>query len=323
MSNNTQMNNQYLEKKLIQEDFAETALMLLGFIPVIGEVADIILIIKYLREGKYLYAGLMLIALIPSVGDLIAKPFIYLLRGSKAGKLALRSEDDLYKYLVETPAAMKIYKKFGTHINDPRIGKTINKIEKSKKFGPDVANGLRETLNQHAGVLSKIFNKPIDISKSIGREIAKNEGGLIKTITGRGPVSMGIKNYFRGNRLAKYIEKNGKAPSNWLNNWYNIVYLGSIDRKQYVKNFISANNLLAVFGLPSLSAFENKFENDENFRNMLANNEKFTNLVGQTTSPEDLKMIERNTPEIPSLVGSEFGKMMGFGLMKKIAQSFT
>jgi hypothetical protein len=68
------------EKILINEDFIENALMVVGFVPVIGEIADIILIIRYLLQGKYLYAGLMLIALIPTVGDIIAKPFIYLLK---------------------------------------------------------------------------------------------------------------------------------------------------------------------------------------------------------------------------------------------------
>ena len=63
-------------RQLLNEDAWENALMVAGFIPVIGEIADWILIMKYVREKQYLYAGLMLIALIPTVGDFIAKPFI-------------------------------------------------------------------------------------------------------------------------------------------------------------------------------------------------------------------------------------------------------
>ena len=70
--------------------------MIAGFVPIIGEVAYVILIIRYCYKKEYLYAGLMLIALIPTVGDFIAKPMIRLLKGSGGvGKLALKNTDEM------------------------------------------------------------------------------------------------------------------------------------------------------------------------------------------------------------------------------------
>jgi len=40
------MNNSN-EKQLLKEDWIENSLMIAGFVPVIGEVADIVLIIMY------------------------------------------------------------------------------------------------------------------------------------------------------------------------------------------------------------------------------------------------------------------------------------
>ena len=58
----------------------ENILMAIGFVPVIGEIADIALICYYLYKGEKLYAALMLIALIPTVGDIFIKPIIKLFR---------------------------------------------------------------------------------------------------------------------------------------------------------------------------------------------------------------------------------------------------
>jgi hypothetical protein len=92
---------QILENRvLLKEDALENALMVAGFVPVIGEVADIALILLYISRKEYLYAGLMLIALIPFVGDWVAKPFIRLLKGSgAAGRVSLKGSDDMVKFL--------------------------------------------------------------------------------------------------------------------------------------------------------------------------------------------------------------------------------
>lgn len=308
------------DKVLINEDFIENTLMVTGFIPVIGEIADIILIIRYLIQGKYLYAGLMLIALIPTVGDIIAKPFIYLLKGRRATSLALKNSDELLKYLEKNPEAKKMYMRLANHIDSPLIGKTINQIEKVPGIGGKAAEGMRESIRQHASVLGRIFNKPINIGKSIGKEIQTNKGSLLKTVTGRGPVAMGIKKHFRGQRLAQYLEKNGKVPSNWLSNWWNIVYKASRDRKAYVRKFIMANNLLDMFGIPSITTFEERFENDEDFRNQLAENPQFSNLVGEMTTEQELAMLNSDGESTGSKMGG-FGQFFGLEFVKNLAQS--
>jgi len=84
----------------------ENILMLAGFIPVIGEVADIALICYYLYKGEKLYAAIMLIALIPTVGDFIAKPIIKLFKGSREGAVALKEGGvKLTEYLAKNPEA--------------------------------------------------------------------------------------------------------------------------------------------------------------------------------------------------------------------------
>jgi hypothetical protein len=308
------------DKELLNEDFLENALMVAGFIPVIGEVADIILIIRYLIQGKYLYAGLMLIALIPTVGDIIAKPFIYLLKGRRATNLALRNTDELVKYLERNPEAKKMYMRLANHIDNPLIGKTINQVEKVPGIGGKAAEGMRESIRQHASVLGGIFKKPINIGKSIGKEIDINKGSFLKTVTGTGPVAMGIKKYFRGERLAKYLEKNGRVPSNWLSYWWNIVYKGSRDRKAYIRKFIIANNLLDAFGIPSLTTFEERFENDANFRAELAQNSAWSGLVGDITTDDDLDIINSKSGKAPKKM-SNITKFFGLNFLKNIAQN--
>jgi hypothetical protein len=262
----------------------------------------------------------MLVALIPTVGDIIAKPFIYLLKGRKATSLALRSSDDLLKYLERNPEAKKMYMRLANHINSPLIGKTINQVEKVPGIGGKAAEGMRESIKQHAGVLGKIFGKPINIGKSIGKELETNAGSFLKTVRGGGPVAMGIKKHFRGERLAKYLEKNGKVPSNWLSYWWNIVYKGSRDRKAYIRKFIMANNLLDVFGIPSLTAFEERFENDADFRTELAQNSAWTGLVGDMTNEEELSMIGSKAVGVSDKMGG-FGKFFGLQFVKNLAQS--
>jgi hypothetical protein len=77
-----------LDRQILNEFKGENALLIAGFIPGIGEFADLALIVKWAHEKRYIEAGLMLFALIPTVGDIIVKPLIKIagpaLRGGKA-----------------------------------------------------------------------------------------------------------------------------------------------------------------------------------------------------------------------------------------------
>jgi hypothetical protein len=298
-------------KQLLNEDGIESALMIAGFVPVIGEIADIILIARYIYKKEYLYAGLMLIALIPTVGDFIAKPIIRLLRGAGgAGKLALKNSDEMVKFAMANPQFKKQYLKIGEHLSNPMVSKTINQIEKVPAVGSKISSGMRTSLSEHLKALSKL--KPARLGSAIGKEVAAG-----------GKVSGAITRFFRDERLAQYVAKKGMKPSNWLSNWYNVVYKGYRDRRALVRNFIVTNKILDLFGLPSLEAFENKMENDENFRNEVANSKEMSDVIAQTTSAGDVEKIENDSSSAGSSIASGIGGMMGIGMLKMLAKNIT
>jgi hypothetical protein len=282
------------EEEILNEDFIENALMVAGFVPVIGEVADIILILRYLWKGEYLYAALMLIALIPTVGDFIAKPIIRLLKGAGiAGKTAVKSSEALLKYCETHPEFAAKYVKLGGHLADPLIGKTITGIERIPGIGDKAANKLRQAISEHTSIIGKL--QPVKVGKAIGQEVAA--GGRLST---------GLKTFFRDEKLAQYIAKKGKEPSTWLSNWWNVVMPARRGRRNMVKHFILSNKVLDKLGLPSFEALENKIQHDKEFTEKLANDPLFSQLVNRTTSPEDLQKIEgTTTTSIPSTFSTQ------------------
>ena len=296
------------ESLLLKEDWIENALMIAGFVPIIGEVADVILILRYCYKKEYLYAGLMLIALIPTVGDFIAKPMIRLLKGSGGvGKLALKNTDEMVKFANSNPVFKKQYLKLGEELNNPMIKKTIDGVSGvSTRLGSE----LQQSITQHKSVISKLLSRPIGVSKSIGKEVAAG-----------GKVSTGIKNFFQGEKLAKYVAKKGMEPQTWLSKWYNVVYKGRMGRKNFVKNLIISSNVLNMLGLPSMESFEDKFESDENFRTQLSNNSEFSSIVNQTTSQEDLASIEGLGSKKSDVGGGMMGGKMGLSFIKMLARN--
>ncbi len=307
------------ERQLLNEDFVENVLMGLGFIPVIGELFDFILMIRYLIKGEYLYAGLMLIALIPTVGDVIAKPIIRLLKGVKGVKglrvaadlknvnrVVLNNSDDMYKAAKSNDVLREKYIKIGEHLEDPRIPKLISQVKNIPKYGKGWGQKMEMAIKENVDAVTKVKSLP----KTIGQEI--NAGGKFST---------GVKKFFQEKSLARYVAKKGMEPSNWVSRWYNVTYKGRMSRKNLIRNFIMANNLLKLFGLPSLSAFENKMENDENFRNQMANNPNFSNMVNQTTTPQDIESIEGSGESESKRSG--IGDKMSLAFIKMLARGIA
>jgi hypothetical protein len=300
-------------KKLLNEDGLENALMIAGFIPVIGEVADIILIIRYIYKKEYLYAGLMLIALIPTVGDFIAKPIIRLLKGPLA-KGALKNTDNLVAYASKNPEFAKKYVQLGKYINSTPVTQTIKSLDNVPIVGTKAANGLRHAMAEHTSAIGKILQRPVALGKQVG-----------STVAAGGRFSTGVKTYFQGEKLANYIAKTGKAPSNWLSNWWNVVMPARRGRRNMVKSFIVANGLLDMFGLPSFESFEQKFNQDEKFRETLANDPKFAEMIKQNTSEEDLKTINSQdnfTQQQDDQLTNQMGGQFGLNFLKMIAQRY-
>jgi hypothetical protein len=109
----------------------ENILMAIGFVPVIGEIADIALICYYLYKGEKLYAAIMLIGLIPGVGQWIAAPIVRLFKGSREGVIAMKEGGQaLTKYLAKHPEAATKFASLSKYVKAPAVEKTVQGINK-------------------------------------------------------------------------------------------------------------------------------------------------------------------------------------------------
>lgn len=295
------------QKQVLKEDTVENILLAAGFIPVVGEIFDVISIIRYISRKEYLYAGLMLIALIPTVGDFVVKPFIRLLKGA-GGKVVLKSADDVVRLARSNPKLAEQYLKIQQHLGNPKIGQLIKQVEDIPGFGKTWGRGLSEAINQNRIAVAEIKGLS-SLPKTIGKEISAG-----------GKFSTGFKSFFQEKALAKYVAKRGMEPSNWLSRWWNVVRTGRKDRRDLIKKFIIANGILDIFGLPSFEVFEQKFEQDENFRNQLANNPQFSNVVNESgVTPQELSTIESSGEKS----GGGMGTFMNLAMLKTLAKLYT
>jgi len=260
----TKQLNLITEREQLNESLLslENGLMLAGFVPVIGEVADIALICYYLYKGEKLYAALMLIALIPTVGDFIAKPIIKLFKGSKAGTVAMKEGGvKLTQYLAKNPEAAAKFTSLGKYAKSPVVEKTVEGIS---KISPGLGSKLTSGLGEITGVGGAL-------------------GGLTsgaKEVMAGGKFGRGLKDYFQGERLTKYFAKHGVLPEKGIQKWWlNVQSRG--DRKDAFRKFIMTNNLLAAFGIPSLTTFEKKLSDDEEFRKKIADDPKMSEYIAQ------------------------------------------
>lgn len=272
----------------------ENVLMAAGFVPVIGEVADIALIIYYLYKGENLYAALMLVALVPTVGDFLVKPFI---KGLKAAK----TETAIATKLAENP---KVAAKVAELAKSPSVAKTVDNLSKiNMSWGQKLKEGL-----------SSLTKFPV---------VGSTKAGIDAVKAGE-KFSAGLKNYFRGEKLASYVAKKGIEPQSFISKWWlNVAARGA--RRNAFRKFIMANNLLDRFGIPSLTTFEERIANDENFRKRLSEDPQFSNYVGQNMSQEDLSSFEgQREPNTSSgLFGNVFGGAMSLAMLKNLAQKMV
>jgi hypothetical protein len=289
-------------KQIINENWIENTLMIAGFVPVIGEVADLALIIYYCYKREWLYAGLMLFALIPTVGDFIAKPLIKIFK-SPLAKNALKGTDEMVSFLRKNPKVAEQYSKIGKYTDSKTINKLVSQVG---EISPTFAKQMQISINQHKSVLTKLLERP---------------KGIASAVVSTGKIGGGLTKFFREERLAQYIVKKGYAPKTWLSNWYNVTYLGSRAKRQYIRNFIVANNLLAILGIPNLTDFERRMSDPKELER-LANNPEFSKMVNSSTSESDLAKIEgRDKGEEDD--GGMFGGSMGMGMLKLLAQKYV
>lgn len=290
-------------KQQLNEGWGETLLMAAGFIPVIGEIADIALIIYYLYKGEKLYAALMLIALVPVIGDITVKPLIKMLQSF--GKGIFRSADDLAKVVAKNPKIAAELQKSLKAVNHPGVQSTITKLGGIRSSW---GAGLKEGL---AG-LSKVATESITKVKPIG--------ALKSALTSPTSFRSGLKGFYQGERLARYVAKKGVMPGKFVKDWW-IPFMARADRRNSFRKFIMANNLLATFGLPSLEAFEDKMTNDDSFREKVANDPNMSSYIAQNYSSES--QGQEQDSGVLGGVGGAVGGAMSLGALKMLAKAFT
>lgn len=308
-------------RQVLKEDTLENILMVAGFVPVIGEIADIILIIRYIYKKEYIYAALMLVALIPTVGDFIAKPFIRVLKGAGiAGKTAMRSSDDLAKYLMQNPSAKEQFLKMSKHFDDAGVKQTINSVGSiNKSWAQKMSDGLG-SLKETASKL-----RPVQMTQRIGKEIATQQpAGYLKMMMGKGPVATGMKAFFRDEKLAQYVAKRGMEPSNWLSKWWNVTRAGRQSRRDMFRSIVAASEVARMFGLPDLSMNQlDGMMNNPKFRDALANDPQVSQYIAQNTNPEDLIQIEGGGDTNQRQSINPFEGILGIGLLKTLAKKYV
>jgi hypothetical protein len=262
------------EQEVLNESLLsfENVLMAAGFIPVIGELADIALICYYLYKGQKLYAALMLIALIPTVGDFIVKPIIKLFQGSKQGAVALKTGGvKLTEYLAKNPEAATKFAKLGKYVKTPAVEKTVQGIT---KVNANLGSKLKSGLSQISG------GSVIAGTKAAAKEVAVG-----------GKFGKGLKDYFQGERMTNYFIKHGVVPEKGIKRWWMNIQAGG-DRRAAFRKFISTNNLLAYFGIPSLTTFERKMSEDAEFRKKIADDPKTSDYIAQNFDEDSKKSLE-------------------------------
>ena len=295
-------NKQQLNESLFS---IENVLMTAGFVPVIGEVADIALICYYLWRGEKLYAALMLIALIPTVGDFIVKPIIKLFKGSREGVLVMKEGGPkLAEYLAKNPEIASKFTSLSKYVNSPAVEKTVEGIAKvNSGWGNSLKKGLQEITS----------GKAISGLKSGGKSVIS--GGAFKT---------GLKDYYQGERLSKYFAKKGVLPETGIKRWWLNVGARQ-DRRNAFRKFIIANNLLNVFGIPSLTTFEERMSNDASFREKVANDPSMSDYIAQNTQSgdESSSSIQSGGDDSKSPFAGVMGGMMSLSAIKNLAKMYT
>lgn len=290
------------------EGVGETLLQLAGFIPVIGEIADVILIVKYYKEDRKIEAGLMLFALIPTFGDFLVKPF---LRLGRAGG-AFKSSQTFLKFLSTNPAAKQAYSKIGKQLDNPKIAQLIGQVSKSSP-----ANGaiLKNAQNLQKGLFSKVSAKVDNVTGAATKALDRGVG-------------KSVKQNFQAQALQKYlIRTGGKAPGNFISRWYNVVYKGGQMRREVVRRLIMGSNLLSVFGFPNIQSFEKYLSNPESnpeLAEKMMQNPEFANIYNNSTNSSEKSSLETQEKPSEEGIGSKLlnlgGGVVGLNVLKSLAR---
>jgi len=98
-------------------DTAQTVLDVAGLVPGVGEAADLTNIAIHAYRGQYFHALLSLMSMIPTVGDIVAKPLKFLISSGK--KIPYQNLATLKPYIP------KIQQYLATKSSHPQLGKYV------------------------------------------------------------------------------------------------------------------------------------------------------------------------------------------------------
>jgi len=273
---NSERKEKLLKEELLTEFDWELVLLGLGFIPIIGEVFDTILIIKYFKERRWIEAFLMMVALIPTVGDIAVKPFLFAGRGLKA----FSSTAKFSKVLASNPKFAKMYEKASKYFGSPQVSKLSAQIAKKH---PKIASDIAKSKSFHINAAGKL--KAGSKTKVLSKNPKKGFGFTTQQV-------------FRNRAMGKYVAKHGKLPPTGLKSWYNIVYKGRTSRKAAFRKALLASGVLGALGLPDIESFQDFIATPEGAEQAM-NNEQFQKLYGQFTTAEDEQLMQQQ------LIGQE------------------
>jgi hypothetical protein len=100
--------------------------------------------------------------------------------------------------------------------------------------------------------------------------------------------------------MTNYFIKHGVVPEKGIKRWWMNVQAGG-DRRAAFRKFIATNNLLAYFGIPSLTTFEKKMSEDAEFRKKVADDPKTSDYIAQNFNEDSKKSSESsNNTEQPT-----------------------
>lgn len=211
-------------------DWVQSGLDIAGIFDPTG-ISDLTNAVLYFGRGEVLFGMLSLVAIIPYVGDAIAKPVML---AAKAGA----KEVKLFSTALKTKNAIKIAEttktikgssvgnkilKFLESFSDGQLGRKIMGLLESGKKIPIVGKFFR-LIEEWVGILTKASKEIKVPTKSIKGELKTSAGVWKGTLKGSERVSWGdvLKQMFSGKKLTTFRElsKAGKLPYDSVTNIY-------------------------------------------------------------------------------------------------------
>lgn len=279
------------ESMILTEDTVENVLMAVGFVPVIGSLADAILLIRYAIKGELLFAALMLICLVPAVGDWVAKPLI---KGLKNVMPMLKVPGKLYGHLMKNKKIADLYTKAMGHVNSPTIDKFLKQIG---KFSGRIEKNLRKAIDEHKLVYNKLIQ-----SNKVGQRYKSIYGKSVPSVTKTVKRAL-LKNRIKDkNALVKY----------WYTWRQNRIF------RNYIIKAVLAGKLVHL-GLKKITDVDSAV-NDPRMTEKLLNDQEFSNVMydAEQMGNQEYNNSAPNTGDIPNM---DDDSMINF--IKKMAQSYA